>query len=138
MKDLFGNILNYKKIERKFYNYTEWEDYKNGMYSILKNNEDKEIQINKVILILSNQNICYNAMEKVIKNWNVSCKQNLTNLEQNRKAWLGQAACNIEENINEECIRLAWVRLSTEEQNQANKIAEDLIKEWEYEYAKNL
>jgi hypothetical protein len=51
---------------------------------------------------------------------------------------LGQAACNIELKINEECTRLSWVRLTDKQREQANNIANIVIKEWEGKYEKKI
>lgn len=130
MKDLFGNDIDIK-IKRKYFHYLLWEDYQNGMYAIIQDNQEKEKQVLKAIELLSNKDKCFKAMSKVIDEWQICTYHNLSNLEQNRKAWLGQAACNITENINEECTRLAWCRMTKENQDQANKIANDIIKGWE-------
>ncbi len=124
-------------MKRKFYHYEKWEDYKNGMFSST-NKIEREDQIKQAISILSNKKLCFKSMLKVINSWPIACEHNLTNLEQNRKAWLGQAACNIELKINEENTRLSWVRLTDEQRKKANSIADIVIKEWERKYEKKL
>jgi len=74
-------------------------------------------------------------MVKVVEQWKHSCEHNLSNLEQNRKAWIGHAACALAFQCPEDIIRQAWGYLTKEQQILANNEAEKAIKLWESEYA---
>ena len=92
---------------KKYYPYTEWEDYKNGMYDEIKEGRKQRIQL--AIMCLGNFLNCYNSMKRVTSEWIIATEQNLTNEQYNRRAWLGQTACNIEYGVKEDETREAWV-----------------------------
>ena len=117
----------------KEYNY--WEDYITGMYEFPKQ-KDEERFINLAMEMLSNKDLFLNTCKEVLINWTISSKVNLTNKQCNRKAWLGQAACNYKYKVPEICTRTAWGKLSIEQQNEANKIAEKIIISFEFNYGK--
>lgn len=71
------------------------------------------------------------ACERVIKEWPNSCLHNLSARIQNRRAWLGQAACYIETGSVEYTTRKGWRMLDFSERDRADDIAEQVIKEWE-------
>lgn len=73
-------------------------------------------------------------MQKVIEEWPISCEHNLTNLTQNRKAWLGHAAVAMAIQCPEDIVRLAWSRLTDEQRQLANNEADKAIKKWEESY----
>lgn len=70
------------------------------------------------------------AMRRVIKEWPYSCEHNLTNTTQNRKAWIGHAACALEKGFCEDVVRSAWSLLSDEQRTEANREAAEAIEEW--------
>src|SRR5574343_297590 len=94
-----------KRIKQFFIHFKNWEDYRNGMYKKgLPKNYDQ--LVNSCRNLLLNQNIFINAMNRVKIEWPISTKVNLTNLFQNRRAWLGQSACCIEYGANIEVTTL--------------------------------
>jgi hypothetical protein len=104
---------------------------------ILSKDKNIEDLYKNVIHILGDEINCYNAMNRVINEWVISCEQNLSNITINRKSWLGWAACSIQSKIPEIITRKAWFLLSLEQQEMANKIADDIIKKWEERYLDN-
>lgn len=112
-------------MNKRFYApYTDWEDFINGMYGT----EVKIDQIEKSRLLLLQPK---NAMLRVISEWPISSKHNLTNAGSNRKSWLGQAACCINHQSTEFETRLAWKELTKDEQAFANECADEVIVIWE-------
>lgn len=109
--------------------YKEWEDYKNKMY---ENKNDAQI-IKQCYEILTSENLREN-MENTTISYPVSTKVNLTNRMFNPVSWLGQATCNllIGASARETC--QAWLRMTKEEQQKANNIAKEVIKEWRKKY----
>lgn len=94
--------------------------------------KDKEIDyIDKSVCLLSDSDKCLKAMKRVVNEWTISTRVNFTNIDSNRRAWLGQAACYIEVGTPEHLTRTAWGIMDSESQNMANRIAETVIKEWE-------
>ena len=122
-------------MKQFFKEYNYWEDYINGMYEFPKQ-KDEEIFINLAMEMLSNKDLFLNTCKEVLINWTISSKVNFTNKQCNRKAWLGQAACNYKYKVPEICTRTAWGKLSIEQQNEANKIAEKIIISFEFNYGK--
>jgi hypothetical protein len=115
--------------------YTEWEDYKNGMYKTIKQSDEV---IKSGALLLSNEKEFYNTAIELIENWVISTSINLTNNGINKKAWIGQASCCYKYGLTEESTRLAWGLLTDEQKNKANKVADKIIKLWtKQQYEKN-
>ena len=76
-------------------------------------------------------------MLKVIEKWPISCENSLTNMDLNRKAWIGHAAVALAINCPESIVREAWGLLSNEQRLLANKKADDAIRAWERAYLKD-
>jgi organic radical activating enzyme len=57
----------------------------------------------------------------------------ISNKYQNRRAWLGAAACMYKHKCPEYLTRIAWGKLDSQTQFKANTIAEKIIKEYERE-----
>jgi hypothetical protein len=71
------------------------------------------------------------ACRLVIERWPVSSMQNLSARVLNRFAWLGHAACFLQNGSTEYATRLGWRKLDSEERELANKAAGEVIEEWE-------
>jgi len=112
-------------MKQFFKHYTLWEDYQNGMYNLNVKNE--EYLIENAVKLLSNPNqfklVCLNVLE----NWKVSSLINLTNINCNRRAWLGQAACCYLHQVPEYLTRKSWANLTTLQQESADKVADEII-----------
>ena len=98
-------------MHRIYHHYEKWEDYQNRMYGEIKDGRKERVLL--AIECLGNKEKCYNAMKMVIENWILACEHNLTNESSNRRAWVGQAACNIAYNVKEDETREAWGILTT-------------------------
>lgn len=120
-------------MKRYYKEYIYWEDYLNGMYNI-PNDKQKDIEVLNSIKILSNENIFLETCLKVIKQWKISTKINLTNKSCNRQAWLGQACCSYLYKSTELSTREAWMQLTEIQRQNANKIADKIIKHFELNY----
>lgn len=112
-------------MKQYFTHYKKWEDFQNGMYSMdCKNKRDK---LYKSVDLLLSEELFYNNGILLFKKWPTASKVNITNLSQNRRAWLGAAACCFYCGSPEFITRLAWRLLEKEEQDLANLVAERLI-----------
>jgi hypothetical protein len=121
---------------KQFYaEFIYWEDYINDMYD-LPEKEDEEEYVLSAIKMLSDTDLFLETCKEVLINWTISSKVNLTNTGCNRKAWLGQATCSYKYKVPEVCTRIAWSRLTIEQQDSANRIAEKIIKSFELNYEK--
>jgi hypothetical protein len=126
-------------MKQYFSHYLHWEDFQNGMYTMINNVNESEL-IELSVNLLSNKEGFYICMQQLIIEWPVATKVNLTNQGQNRRAWLGAAACCFNHQCPELLTRTAWGLLNTEQQNQANQAAESIILKFEStcNYEKNL
>lgn len=119
-------------MERKFYHYTLWEDWINGLYD-----PPSKQMYNKIIdckNILGNNKEFIKCIDSLFSEWKISTELNLTNKEQNRRAWVGQASVCKSLQVCDDIVKIAWSELTTEQQDEANKIADEKIAEWEIKY----
>lgn len=93
--------------------------------------KNRKVALQMAIEFTGNHELYGAAMRRVIKEWPFSCEHNLTNLEQNRKAWIGHAACALEIGLPEDIVRQAWGHLTKEQQDLANNEASEAIERWE-------
>lgn len=114
-------------MKQYFTEYKNWEDWQNGMWKTHEKNQENEL-ISNAINCLKNP---LSAMQRVVNDWPVCTKVNLSDKSQNRKSWLGQAACCIVYGIPEHLTRKAWMMLTDEERINANEIAKKVIEQWE-------
>jgi hypothetical protein len=110
-----------------FHHYAEWEDWKAGLYRCAVINEDTE----RAARMLANPEAFYMAAKMMLRDWPRAAEHNLTNREQNRRAWIGQATCCYSSNAPEGATRLAWWVLLADERDRANAVADRVIAEWE-------
>ena len=110
-----------------FYPYSEWEDYKSGMYDTPV---DIQQEVIKSIDLLSSKQKFKEACKNVANNWPNSTSTHLHNLHINQKAWLGQAACCFNHAATERATKVAWKELSPDTQKKANFIAQKVIDEY--------
>lgn len=121
-------------IQPFFTNYTNWEDWQNGMYRDISRKEHNNY-VDLAILVLCDPEI---HMNRVTKEWYYSTKQNLSDTKSNRKSWLGQASCCISYQVPEHCTREAWCKLTSKQRINANRIAQKVINKWEESIYPNL
>jgi hypothetical protein len=117
-------------MKQIFEHYEKWEDFKHGMYE-LSDVLDKDIKVIQSVNLLKTQFEFYNTLKELEKYWPVSISVNLTNKSQNRRAWLGAAACSYKNDCPEYLTRIAWSLLNKSDQDKANKTAETFITEYE-------
>lgn len=113
-------------MKRIYHPYETWEDYKAGMFSL-------EVRLDYIEKSTELMNDIKTAMLRVIKEWPISSAHNLSNVNSNRKSWLGQASCCINHGSSELETRMCWRTLPKDVQSQANKAANEVIEIWETE-----
>lgn len=123
-------------MEQVFHHFKLWEDYKMGMYYLSKSIDEGDA-IEKAKKLLCNPPILEREMRRVINEWPIATAVNLTNLGQNRRAWLGQAACCLSERVPEILTRIGWNLMTDVQQTIANNVAEKIIQEYELRSADN-
>jgi hypothetical protein len=114
-------------FERVFHPYTEWEDYQAGMWGPVA----VDAHTAAAAAVLGEPDVFYGAAVDMLAAWPKAAEHNLTNLEQNRRAWVGQAACCYLVGVPESATRLAWWLLLLDERDAANAVADRVISEWE-------
>ena len=119
-------------MKRVCHNYEKWEDWKAGLYS--KSCEDPEGAILESLELLSSPTDLYISMRKVCSEWPLSAEHNMTDTSINRQAWLGQSACCFNHGATEALTRIAWGGLSDKQRIEANKVADQVISDWEDSY----
>jgi predicted phosphoadenosine phosphosulfate sulfurtransferase len=113
-----------------FHHYKEWEDFKSGMWRVVDDGEFDTL-FKKCVEFMGCHDLYGLAMIRVINEWPKACEHNLTNMSVNRKAWVGQAACQLQINCPEYITRSAWGLLTEYQQKEANRVADIAIKPWE-------
>lgn len=122
------------KIERIYHPYWKWED--RGMYSPFSTREVPERR-EKAIKLLTDSKEFEKTAREMVKAFKHACEHNLTNPGLNRIAYIGQASCFYKHDIREDETSKAWGYLTEQQRNEANSVAEKILKEWENEYVKN-
>ena len=117
-------------MKQRYYPYTEWEDYKAGMWRKIPAKDEARF-LDEAIRFTGNAEEYGSWMMKVAIEWPISCEHNLTDIDQNRKAWIGHAAACMAINCPEYITRQAWGYLSKSQQDEANAVADIAIAWWE-------
>ena len=116
------------QIKRIYHPWWLWEEVSANMWGSVSN---KELYLKTAIEFTGNHELYGAWMGQVVKEWKYSCEHNLSDKSQNRKAWVGHAACAMAFRCPEDIVRTAWGRLAEEKQILANMEAEKAIKKWE-------
>jgi hypothetical protein len=121
-----------KIIKRAYLPYWEWEEVEANMWGTVENKQDF---LDRAIKFTGDAKLYGSYMLRVIEEWPNSSLHNLSNITQNRRAWVGHAACALAFQCPEDIVRYAWSFLSCQQQNEANAQADHAIAEWEKNYA---
>jgi hypothetical protein len=116
------------KLKRVYFPYHEWEEYKLGMWRIVRGKQRQDYAEAAADLMRDVDSFKEN-MRRVIKEWPVSCLANFT-APGNHIAWLGHAGCLLGVNSPEENTRIGWHMLKPQEQAEANRVAAEVLQEW--------
>lgn len=115
-------------IKRIYHPYYKWEETYSNMWGSVKN---KDAYLQVAIDFTGNAKLYGSHMKRVQEEWKISCEHNLSNKTQNRKAWIGHAACALAFGCPEQITREAWAYLSEGQQKEANDVADIAISLWE-------
>ena len=119
-------------IKQKFHHFAKWEDYKNGLFD--RSVENALDMINASMELLANQEEFYKQASKMVREWENSAEHNLTDRSQNRQAWIGQATCCYVHKAPDFITKVAWQQMCNSNRTEANKTADEVIREWEAVY----
>jgi len=115
-------------IKRIYHPYWLWEEVQYNMWGKV---EDQPRYLKMAIEFTGSTELYGEFMMRATLNWPYSCEHNLSNVTQNRKAWIGHAACALAFQCPEDIVRRAWGYLTEEQQIAANAKAAEAISHWE-------
>ena len=116
------------KIKQKFYHFTKWEDFNNGMYDGACDRYEEKVALS--MELLSDQDEFYSIAKEMVSKWTFSAEQSLTDNLINKKAWIGQASCCFNHHAPDYATKAAWWQLSEQTREEANNTAKKVIQEW--------
>lgn len=119
-----------KILTRIYHPYWDWEEVDANMWGSVS---DKAKFLELAIEFTGDHKLYGRFMMRVANEWKISCEHNLSNITQNRKAWIGHAAVALAIGCPEDITRKAWGYLSQEQQDLANGVAQRAIEHWENE-----
>ena len=115
-------------IKRIYHPYWTWEEVNYNMWGKVA---DRDLYLKTAIEFTGNHQLYGAWMMQVIRVWKYSVEHNLSDRSQNRKAWIGHAACALSFRCPEDIVRKAWSYLDEDQQRLANQQAEQAIAVWE-------
>lgn len=116
-------------LDRQFFHYKDLEEWKAGMWRIVRGTKRKDFA-NAAADLMRCPDEFKDAMISAISEWPKSCLHNLSAESINRIAWLGHAGCLLATGSPEECTRNGWHMLSKDEQDEANRVALEVLTLW--------
>lgn len=120
-------------MKRVWHPYTKWEEVPAGMWRKVYGAE-RELLLKSAIDFTGDAEKYGAAMLEVVNRWPLSCEHNLTDLGQNRRAWIGHAACCLAIGCPEDVTREAWGYLTEEQRVAADRKALAAILAWQSAY----
>jgi hypothetical protein len=118
-------------VRRVWHPYTDWEDYRAGMYGPAKDfMRERGLSID---LLRDATGALPDAMMDAVLAWPIAAEHNLTDTGSNRRSWVGQAACCLAHDATEFATCSAWWELSDDQRDAANAVADTVIARWERE-----
>lgn len=123
------------KIKRVFHHYKKCEEYQSNMWKQVPVADREELQEHSRNLMIEHD-VFETVCRQVVDSWPYSCEAALSASVMNHQAWIGHAACAFNHNAPEDITRLAWRSLNKEQQDLANKAADNAIAYWKEKYIK--
>ena len=117
-----------KKVKRTYFHCDDLEEA--PMWATAKT-KDHELYAERSADLMKESDSFKEACRRAVKEWPNSSMQNLSARGMNRMAWIGHAANWLNHGSVESTTRMGWNLLDLEEQIKANKIANEVIEEWE-------
>ena len=117
--------------EEIWYPFDQLEEADSAMW---KNVNHRTTWLQLAITFTGNAELYGEWMLRVIEQWPRSCQHNLTK-GGDKRPWIGHAAVALAINCPEDIVRAAWGALSKEQQDAANKKAEEAIEIWRANHA---
>lgn len=125
------------KVEQVYVRWWLWECAKAGMYDAAYCcTHDFEVFKVSYAEFLSDSQAFYNAAVAMTHAWPMSCQNFLTNANINRIAWIGQASACFEIGLSS-AFRSGFWLLTQQQQDKANSIAAEVLRDWIIEYERS-
>ncbi len=125
----FADVALLLPMPRIFHPYEIWEDYLAGMWRDITK-EEQRAMLPKAIEFTGDAALYGSFMQRVIREWPITCEHNLSDAGQNRKAFIGHAAACLAIGAPEYVTREAWGHLTLRQQDEANAEADRAIRDW--------
>lgn len=116
-----------RDCKRIYHPISKWEEIGAGMWDKSIN---RKADLQRAIDFTGNHRLYGKYMMQVVKEWQFSCENSLTNLNINHKAFIGHCAAAKALGLSEEIVRQAWGLLTNEQRNKADMAAERAIRWW--------
>lgn len=114
---------------RRFFHYTEMEEYKFGMWVEIPTSE-REWHIDNAADVMRDIELFYNNCMRVLEEWPNSSTHAISTPSMNLKAWVGHASMCLSYGTPEQHTRAGWRKLTEQEQEAANNAAQRAIDTW--------
>jgi hypothetical protein len=114
-------------VKRIYHHHSLWEEGPAGLWRV----NPAAFDLDAASHLMRDTPRWVDAMGKVTTVWRYSCEQNLSHIEHNRIAWLGQAAVCLAIGQPSVVTRKVWWDLTKTEQGEANAGALAAITAWE-------
>jgi hypothetical protein len=119
-------------IKRIFHHHSKWEEMPMWRQVPAKS---RHRYAREAAMLMKKPDVFKAAMERAVREWPVSAEVNLSNPSNNRIAWLGHAGCYAATESPEDATRQGWHYLKRPEQDEANRVAAEVLTAWEERYA---
>jgi hypothetical protein len=116
-------------MNRVYFHYEDLEEFQRGMWRIVRGDKRME-NAGKAANLMRDSHAFGSAMRRALSEWPKSCAHNLTAENTNRLAWLGHAGNLLGVGSPEENTRIGWHMLNKFEQDEANRVAQEVLDEW--------
>ena len=114
-----------------WYPFDQLEEADSAMW---KNVNHRTTWLQLAVTFTGNAELYGEWMLRVVEQWPRSCQHNLTK-GGDKRPWIGHAAVALAINCPEDIVRAAWAGLTKEQQDAANKKAEEAIEIWRANHA---
>lgn len=119
--------------ERVYFHYEQLEEWRAGMWRIVRGDERMTNARNAADLMRQPEAFKA-AMARALTEWPNSCLHNLSADSVNKIAWLGHAGNCLGVGSPEENTRIGWHMLNQAEQDEANRVAAEVLALWNPTY----
>lgn len=116
--------------KRVYYHYRELEEHAHGMWRKAPT-EEHGAYIAAAAALMADAPAFLDAMRRASREWPKSMEAAMTTDSLNQRAYMGHAGCCIALGCPEYLTRLAWHTLTQEQQDEANRMADIAIAEYE-------